>query len=64
MGAVTALREALNTTAHLTAPFASAILCETFSVGAPFFAGGLVSLVVAVAIWRLDLGGFRGRAGP
>ena len=65
MGAVTALGEALNTLALLTAPFAGALLFKLYSVGAPFIAGGVVSLLAAAAIWRLDLGGgVRGPEGP
>ena len=47
MGSVTALSEAENTTALLSAPFFGAMLVDTFSVGAPFVVGGMVMFVVA-----------------
>ncbi len=47
MGSVTALSEAENTTALVSAPFFGAMLVDTFSVGAPFVVGGMVMFVVA-----------------
>ncbi|WP_172670656.1 MFS transporter [Labrenzia sp. DG1229] len=48
MGSVTALSEAANTVALLSAPFIGAMLADAFSVGAPFLVGGIVMLAVAV----------------
>ena len=47
MGAVTALSEAANTTALLSAPFLGAFLANTYSVGVPFIVGAGVMLAVA-----------------
>ncbi|MHA3916694.1 MFS transporter [Halovulum sp. GXIMD14793] len=55
MGSVTALSEAANTLALLTAPFMGALLVFLFSVGAPFTVGGSILLVAAVVISRLKL---------
>jgi predicted MFS family arabinose efflux permease len=52
MGSVTAISEAANTTAMLSAPFIGAILASTFSVGAPFVAGGVIMLGVALIALR------------
>jgi predicted MFS family arabinose efflux permease len=55
MGSVTALSEAANTTALLSAPFLGAILVKTFSVGAPFVVGGVVMLAVAAIALRAKM---------
>lgn len=52
MGSVTALSEAANTTALLSAPFFGAMLVDTFSVGAPFVVGGIVMFAVAAIALR------------
>lgn len=52
MGAITALSEAANTVALLSAPFIGAMLVDAFSVGAPFVVGGIVMLAVAVRAAR------------
>ncbi len=54
MARVTALSEALNTAALLSAPFLGALLASTFSVGAPFVFGGAVMLGVAAWAGRLS----------
>ncbi|WP_299409874.1 MFS transporter [uncultured Roseobacter sp.] len=55
MGSVTALSEAANTIALLTAPFAGAILVSLSSVGVPFAVGGSILLIAAILISRLGL---------
>ncbi|WP_210253520.1 MFS transporter [Lentilitoribacter sp. Alg239-R112] len=55
MGSVTALSEAANTTALLSAPFLGAVLVDTFSVGVPFIVGGIVIFIVAIIALRLKL---------
>lgn len=55
MGSVTALSEAANMLALLTAPFVGALLVSLFSVGAPFTVGGFILLIAATVISRLDL---------
>lgn len=52
MGSVTALSEAANTMALLSAPFIGAMLADAFSVGAPFVVGGIVMLGVAAGAAR------------
>jgi predicted MFS family arabinose efflux permease len=53
IGRVTALSEAINTIALLTAPFIGAALASFFSIGAAFICGGGVMLVVALRAWFL-----------
>ena len=53
MGSVTALSEAANTIALLTAPFVGAVLVGGYSVGAPFLVGSVVMLVAAALVARL-----------
>lgn len=53
IGRVTALSEALNTIALLTAPFIGAAIAAMFSVGAAFICGGGVLLMVSFQAWRL-----------
>ncbi len=48
IGRVTALSEALNTIALLTAPFIGAAIAATYSIGAAFICGGGVMLLVAI----------------
>ena len=55
MGSVTALSEAANTIALLSAPFFGAMLVDTFSVGAPFVVGGMVMFAVAGIASRAKL---------
>ncbi|MEJ6395327.1 MFS transporter [Gymnodinialimonas sp. 2305UL16-5] len=55
MGSVTALSEAANTIALLSAPFAGALLVSLISVGAPFVVGGGVLLLVTLMALRLKL---------
>lgn len=52
---VTALGEALNTTALLTAPFAGAALASLLTIGTAFLAGGIMMVIVAVFAARLHL---------
>ncbi len=55
IGKVTALSEASNTAALLTAPFIGAFLASVLSIGAAFVAGGLVMAAVALRafwLWR------------
>ncbi|MFQ6552560.1 MFS transporter [Aestuariibius insulae] len=54
MGSVTALSEAANTIALLTAPFVGAVLFNIFSVGAPFLVGSAVMLGATALVWRLS----------
>ncbi|MCV3273866.1 MFS transporter [Roseobacter sinensis] len=56
MGSVTALSEAANTMALLTAPFAGAVLVTLFSVRAPFTVGGCILVIAGLLISRLNLG--------
>ena len=56
IGQITALSEAVNTVALLTAPFIGALVATAFSLGAAFVLGGLVMLGVAVAaalLWKV-----------
>ncbi|SDE60489.1 MFS transporter [Limimaricola pyoseonensis] len=55
IGRVSALSEAANTVALLTAPFLGAALAEAISVGAAFVAGGSVTLVIALVALGLSL---------
>ncbi len=48
IGRVTALSEALNTIALLTAPFIGAAIAAAYSIGAAFICGGGVMLLVAI----------------
>ncbi len=48
IGRITALSEAINTFALLTAPFIGAAIAATFSIGAAFIAGGLVMCGAAI----------------
>lgn len=48
IGQITALSEAVNTLALLSAPFVGAWIASLFTVGAAFIAGGAVMLFVAV----------------
>lgn len=47
IGQITALSEAANTLALLTAPFAGAAIASLFSLGVAFIIGGVVTLSVA-----------------
>lgn len=53
MGRVTALSEAINTIALVTAPFIGAAIASVFSIGAAFVCGGIVLLMVAWRAWLL-----------
>ena len=53
MGRVTALSEAINTVALLTAPFIGAAIASVFSIGAAFVCGGCLLLAVAARAWTL-----------
>ncbi len=53
IGQITALSEAANTIALLTAPFIGAGLAAWSSIGAAFVLGGLVLLGIAWRAWRL-----------
>lgn len=53
IGRITALSEAINTVALLTAPFIGAALASFVSIGAAFIAGGLVMLLVARRGYKL-----------
>lgn len=54
IASVTALGEAANMTALLAAPFLGAVLAEAISVGAPFVAGGMITLIVAAVAARAE----------
>ncbi len=41
-------------TALLAAPFLGAVLAEAISVGAPFVAGGMITLIVAAVAARAE----------
>ncbi|MBM7068469.1 MFS transporter [Actibacterium sp. 188UL27-1] len=53
IGQITALSEAVNTVALLTAPFIGALVAAAFSIGAAFVLGGSVMLVVGLAAFGL-----------
>lgn len=53
MGRVTALSEAINTIALLTAPFIGAAIASIFSIGASFVCGGCLLFAVALRAWML-----------
>ncbi|MEO0931262.1 MAG: hypothetical protein AAFY14_11535, partial [Pseudomonadota bacterium] len=53
IGRVTALSEAVNTVALLTAPFIGAAIASAFSIGASFICGGVVMLLVAIRAMQL-----------
>ncbi len=53
IGRVTALSEALNTIALLTAPFVGAAIASAFSIGAAFICGGGVMLLVTLRAVQL-----------
>lgn len=53
IGRVTALSEALNTIALLTAPFIGAAIASAFSIGAAFICGGAVMLLVSLRAIQL-----------
>ncbi|MEL6838555.1 MAG: MFS transporter [Pseudomonadota bacterium] len=53
IGRVTALSEAVNTIALLTAPFVGAAIASAFSIGASFICGGVVMLLVAIRAMQL-----------
>ncbi|MBL4811000.1 MAG: MFS transporter [Rhodobacteraceae bacterium] len=64
IGRITALSEAVNTLALLTAPFLGAWLAQASSIGAAWICGGAIMLGVGVAAWRqrgylLAFGGVR-----
>ncbi|MCP5037477.1 MAG: MFS transporter [Rhodobacteraceae bacterium] len=50
---VTALNEALNTTALLSAPFVGAAIASAFGYGSAFLAGGVLMVIVAFYAFRL-----------
>lgn len=53
IGRVTALSEAINTIALLSAPFIGAAIASAFSIGAAFICGGCVMGLVALRGWML-----------